>query len=149
MERINVSEEFRMMQTNCEFKLEFEKNADMRKAYNAVEAAIEALDNKLNKKDYQKTLFNMFDGEDKRITLRCYKGLADVILDRFGNNVMLVPDGKDFFTVSVNVRLSEPFYAWACSFGRRLKVVGPPDVVQKTKEYVQMVCQLYENETGK
>ena len=40
MERINVSEEFRMFKSNCSFKMEFSTKVDMRKAYEAMEAAV-------------------------------------------------------------------------------------------------------------
>ncbi len=40
MERINVSEGFRFSQTNCNFKMEFSSKTDMRKAYEAMEAAV-------------------------------------------------------------------------------------------------------------
>ena len=43
MERINVSEEFRFCQSNCSFKMEFSAKADMRKAYEAMAAAVKAI----------------------------------------------------------------------------------------------------------
>ena len=43
MERINVSEGFRVMQTNCHFKMEFSAKVDMRQAYEAMEAAVKAI----------------------------------------------------------------------------------------------------------
>ena len=43
MERINVSKEFRFSQTNCNFKMEFYAKMDMRKAFEAMEAAVMAI----------------------------------------------------------------------------------------------------------
>ena len=43
MKKINVSEGFRVMQTNCHFKMEFSAKVDMRKAYEAMEAAVMAI----------------------------------------------------------------------------------------------------------
>ena len=40
MERINVSEEFRFCQSNCNFKMKFSAKIDMRKAYEAMAAAV-------------------------------------------------------------------------------------------------------------
>ena len=45
MERINVTEAFRFEQTNCSFKMLFNENADMERAYAAMEAAIQTLKN--------------------------------------------------------------------------------------------------------
>ena len=43
MERINVSEGFRLEQTNCHFKMEFSEKVDMHKVYEAMEAAVMAI----------------------------------------------------------------------------------------------------------
>lgn len=43
MKRINVSEGFRIEQTNCHFKMEFSAKVDMRKAHEAMEAAVMAI----------------------------------------------------------------------------------------------------------
>lgn len=43
MERIIVSKEFRFSQTNCNFKMDFNGKIDMRKAYEAMEAAVKAI----------------------------------------------------------------------------------------------------------
>ncbi len=40
MERINVGEAFRICQSNCNFKMEFSTKVDMRKAYEAMAAAV-------------------------------------------------------------------------------------------------------------
>ena len=45
MERINVSEYFRFAETNCGFNMEFSSKVDMRKAYEAMEAAVMAIAN--------------------------------------------------------------------------------------------------------
>ena len=43
MERINVSDEFRFAQTNCSFEMKLSTKADMRKVYEAMEAAVLSL----------------------------------------------------------------------------------------------------------
>ncbi len=43
MERIIISEGFRVMKTNCHFKMEFSTKVDMRKAYESMEAAVKAI----------------------------------------------------------------------------------------------------------
>ena len=43
MERFDVSAAFRFEKTNCEFKMEFNTKVDMRKAYEAMEAAVMAI----------------------------------------------------------------------------------------------------------
>lgn len=62
--------------------------------------------------------------------------MADAIIDRFGKDTILMPDGDNHFIVSVPVEVSEPFYAWVCSFGRRIRIVSPEPVVEEMKEFI-------------
>ena len=66
MTRLNVSEEFRMMQTNCNFTMKFSKTADMEKAYKAIESAINEIDTSKFYKDYKDLwLQDLSDCRDK------------------------------------------------------------------------------------
>ena len=44
MERINVSEQFRLCKTNCSFEAEFSAKINLREVYKVMEAAVKALD---------------------------------------------------------------------------------------------------------
>ena len=37
----------------------------------------------------------MFSGREGQITLRCRNSLVGVVLDRFGRDAILVPDGEE------------------------------------------------------
>ena len=63
---------------------------------------------------YARRHFGMFSGRQGQVRLRCTSALAGVVLDRFGQDVMLVPDGEDHFTVTLDVVVSPPFWGW-CS----------------------------------
>ena len=58
----------------------------------------------------------MFTGTEATVKLRCANHLADVILEQFGKDTMLI-QMEDDFTVSVPVQISKPFYAWVAGFG--------------------------------
>lgn len=70
----------------------------------------EAFD-KVDLNEYQSAVFNMFVKPEKEYTvkLRCINSLADVIIDRFGKDVMLIPADKTHFTVSVRIQATTPF----------------------------------------
>lgn len=61
---------------------------------------------------YARRHFGMFSGRQGQVRLRCTSALAGVVLDRFGQDVMLVPDGEDHFTVTLDVVVSPPFWGW-------------------------------------
>ncbi len=83
---------------------------------------------------YSKQLFDMFSGEEVRVTMRCEKQFAGVFLDRFGTDVFMAPDGEDHFTVTVGVALSGQFLGWVISLGEGVQVTGPETVIRRLRE---------------
>ncbi len=69
--------------------------------------------------------FGMFSGQEGRVRLRCPNRLATVVLDRFGRDVMLVPDGEEHFTVTLDVVFSPPFMGWVFSLGEGVRILSP------------------------
>ena len=64
---------------------------------------------KLDMADYARKSFGMFGGEEETVKLQVSNGLAGVIIDRFGKDVMMIPVDEDHFNVSVDVRVSRQF----------------------------------------
>lgn len=73
---------------------------------------------------YTERLFGMFGGEDALVTMFCESSLAGVILDRFGRDVLLVPE-ENGFRFSAHVCLSPVFYGWVISFGGKIRILSP------------------------
>lgn len=80
------------------------------------------------------------------IKLRCANHLADVILEQFGKDTMLIPDGADDFTVSVPVQISKPFYAWAAGFGADMKILFPQAIVNEMRAFIQELSEMYKDD---
>ena len=74
---------------------------------------------------YTRRHFGMSAGRPCRLKLRCAAALAGVVLDRFGRDVMLVPDGEDAFTVTVEVAVSPPLWGWLFGLGDGVEVCAP------------------------
>ena len=53
------------------------------------------------------------------------------------------PDGPDHFTVTADVVVSPQFFAWVFGFHTLAQIVGPPDVVEKMREYLAQVAEMY------
>lgn len=82
---------------------------------------------------YVQRTFGMFGGEQREIELRFAARLAGVVLDRFGKETTLLPQGEEGFRVHVRAVVSPQFMGWLSGFGPDAQLLGPPDVV---KEYV-------------
>lgn len=93
---------------------------------------------------YTTKVFNMFTGEEKRVRLRCDASLADPVIDRFGEDVSMIPEGDDAFTVTVDVVVSPQFYAWLTPFGTRAEILDPPEVREGFRRQLKALLTLYE-----
>jgi predicted DNA-binding transcriptional regulator YafY len=92
---------------------------------------------------YGKQVFGMFNGELRQVKMRFENSLAGVVIDRFGRDVMLLPDGGDHFTCTEEIMVSPVFYAWIASFGTRAKLLYPESVVRGFVENCRNTLELY------
>ena len=80
--------------------------------------------------NYSRKMFGMFGGETKKIKLRCHSSLAGVFIDRFGNGIIIAPDG-DFFEVIIEAAVSPVFLSWLMQFGDKVEVLSPDNVKEE------------------
>ena len=74
------------------------------------EASVPKPDN-FNVAEYMNSTFSMFSGESTDVKLRFTNDLINPVLDRFGKDITIIPDGDESFTVHVNVKAESPFLA--------------------------------------
>ena len=96
---------------------------------------------------YTTRVFGMFRGRERQLRLRFHRHLAGAVLDRFGQDVILAPDGEEHFTFTVLVAVSPQFYGWLCGFGGEAAIGSPPDAAEDFRSYLKEV--LAAAETGK
>ena len=98
---------------------------------------------KLDMADYAKKSFGMFGGTEQEVKLLVTNNLAGVIIDRFGKDVMMIPEDEDHFTVNVDVHVSKQFLGWIISLGEGVRIVGPDDVVDLMKIEINRLDRQY------
>lgn len=92
---------------------------------------------------YTKTVFGMFGGEEVKVKLRFANQLAGVVIDRFGKDTMLIPDGNEHFTVNVDVVPSQHFLAWVFGFGTEVEIISPESVKDEMKNQLKKLEEFY------
>ena len=95
-----------------------------------------------NVADYMKSSFSMFSGEAKDVKLRFDNSLINTVLERFGNEITVIPDGDDHFTVRVKVKAESPFFGWLFQFGSKVGIVEPIELKQKYKKQIEDVLRI-------
>ncbi len=94
---------------------------------------------------YSREVFGMFRGKRERIRLRFDNSLAGVVIDRFGRDIMLIPDGNEHFSLSVEVSVSPNFLGWLAGFGGRATITFPQSAVEEYRTFCQKVLAAIEN----
>ena len=98
---------------------------------------------KLDMADYAKKSFGMFGGIEQEVKLLVTNDLAGVIIDRFGKDVMMIPEDEDHFTVNVDVHVSKQFLGWIFSLGEGVRIIGPDEVVAQMKIEIDRLKKQY------
>ena len=83
--------------------------------------------------EHANRLFQMYSGEMSEVKMRFHRSLLNVVIDRFGKDTMLIPDGEDYFNFTVKVAISPMFLSWVIGFGAKAKILYPQSVVDACK----------------
>ena len=97
----------------------------------------------LDMSSYSKQVFGMFTGSEQTVKLRFENRLAGAVIDRFGKEVMLIPDGEEHFTVSADIAVSPQFYAWVFGFGTAVEILTPDSARQELAQLAKSVSRIY------
>ena len=82
-------------------------------------------------------------GSGKSTLLRCVNRLVGVILDRFGLDAILVPDGPDHFTVTIAAVVSPQFWGWLFGLGDGVTLLRPQWAVDLLTARLKEIAALY------
>ena len=91
-------------------------------------------------------VFQMYHGDKYNVKMRFINRFADAVIDQFGKDIIMIPDGENHFTVNALIETSPPFYAWISTFGRGVKILSPQPVVDEMKDFIQKVADMYKDE---
>ncbi len=98
---------------------------------------------KINMSTYTQKHFSMFGGEEMTVVLECTNDMANVIIDRFGRKIDLVPVDDEKFRVDVDVVMSNKFLSWVIALGKECKIVGPDLAVKKMQDIRDNLTESY------
>ena len=95
---------------------------------------------------YSKKTFGMYGGRDEQVTLRCKDKMAGVIIDRFGQDVIMYEVDKEQFEVSARVSVSPLFLTWIMNFGGDIKILSPQSVIDDYVKLAKAALNVYEED---
>ena len=90
---------------------------------------------------FSRKTFSMYGGPDTTLVLECENAMAGVVIDRFGQDVMLIPSGEGRFRVRVTVALSPQFFGWLTGVGRMVRIAWPEQVRAQYRTYLREILE--------
>ncbi|MCR5214419.1 MAG: WYL domain-containing protein [Eubacterium sp.] len=87
-----------------------------------------------NQTKYNERYFRMYGGEIQNVSLRCQNEMANIIIDQFGKDVRLRPSDEGYFTVKVDVAVSNQFLSWVIALGGKVKIEKPDNVKEQMQK---------------
>jgi predicted DNA-binding transcriptional regulator YafY len=96
-----------------------------------------------NTSTYMKKTFRMFGGESTRVEIKFPKDMIDTIIDRFGEDTVIILMDKEHFKVCTEVNAGEGFISWILQFGEKAEVLEPQKIRLRIKNKIEQMSLLY------
>ena len=93
--------------------------------------------------EHANRLFQMYSGDTVGVKMRFHKDLTNAVMDRFGQDIMLIPESEDYFNFTANVAVSPMFLSWVIGFGSKAKILYPQSVVEQYQQLCRDVLSQY------
>ncbi len=87
--------------------------------------------------------YDMYGGEMESVELEFDNSLINVVIDRFGSNILINKKYKNRFSINVEVEISPTFWGWLFTFGTNARVLGPENIVNEARDRLREISDCY------
>lgn len=100
-------------------------------------------DSKFNLNKYVDQLFFMYSGDLHHLEIQFDNQLINVVIDRFGLDVAIRPEGDHAFRISTDAVFSDGLVRWLLTWGSDARVITPPELADRLKSEGLKMYQQY------
>ena len=93
---------------------------------------------------YGQKHFAMYSGKEMTVTLRGRQSMAGVVWDRFGQDIILVPDGESHFRVTLSLVMRPQFLGWLFALDG-IELVAPQEAVDLYRQRLVSIQAAYQD----
>ena len=94
--------------------------------------------------EHANRLFQMYSGDTQSVKIRFHRVLTNAVIDRFGRDILLIPDGEEHFVCTVDVAVSPMFLSWVIGFGDKAKILYPQRVIDECTALCRKAMEQYD-----
>ena len=84
----------------------------------------------------------MFGGKETPVRMEFENRFVGVVLDRFGQDVMLIPRDEKHFSMQTHISVGTQFFGWLAGLGSGAVIVSPDNI---RREYVAFLKKTLRN----
>lgn len=96
-----------------------------------------------NLEEHLQTSMKMYTGKAETITLKCVTDMASIILDEFGNQMIISEVNDEYFTLSLKTAITPTLLSWLLLFYDRVTVIQPAKLKEKLLTIANKVIDTY------
>lgn len=87
--------------------------------------------------------FGMFGGREERVNLEFENRLVGVVLDHFGQEIMIIGKDEEHSSTLVHVNVSSQFFGWLAGLGSGITIVSPENVRKEYRDFLKKALENY------
>lgn len=88
--------------------------------------------------------FGMFGGREENVSLEFENHLVGVMIDRFGQDIMIMAKDDEHSVTRVQVNVSGQFYGWLAALGSGVRLISPENVRKEYRDFLRRALENYE-----
>ncbi|WP_044934428.1 helix-turn-helix transcriptional regulator [Pseudobutyrivibrio sp. LB2011] len=104
--------------------------------------SIKGYENGLNLKEHLAEHFYMYSGDSIHIKLKAHENLMDNLVDSFGKDFRVIPEGDNEIIVSLKCN-PDTFFYWAMQYGLNIEVLEPESMRERIKNACKEIEKKY------
>ena len=93
--------------------------------------------------EYTNRTFGMFGGREERVSLEFENRLVGVVLDHFGQEIMIISKDENHSGTHVHVNVSSQFFGWLAGLGSGITIVSPENVRREYRDFLKRALENY------
>ena len=91
--------------------------------------------------------FGMFGGREETLRMEFENRFVGVVIDHFGQDVMIHVKDEEHFSTMVRVNVSAQFFGWLAGLGPGAVIVGPDKVRNEYTQFLHRALESYRKKT--
>ena len=89
---------------------------------------------------YTESVFKMYGGQPKDVTLQFDQKLIGAVYDKFGEGTKMLRINDTTCVAAVKAQISPTFWGWLAQFGNQMRIISPDNAIEQYSAHIKSIC---------